>query len=49
MALLWRSGIDLRIERGELIAVAVLVIIGVVLIRLAPGKQSVKQVSAAGA
>jgi hypothetical protein len=37
------------IPRGELVGVAVLVIIGVVLIGLAPGKQSVKQVSAAGA
>ncbi len=38
-----------RIGRGELMGVAVLVIIGVVLIGLAPGKQSVKQVSATGA
>jgi Family of unknown function (DUF6632) len=37
------------IARGELWGVAVLVVIGVALIALAPAKQSVEQVSAAGA
>jgi len=37
------------IPRGELLGVAALVIIGVSLIALAPAKQSVEQVSAAGA
>jgi hypothetical protein len=37
------------ISRGELWGVAVLVVIGVALIALAPAKQSVEQVSAAGA
>ncbi len=37
------------IARGELLGVAVLVIIGAALIVLAPAKQSVEQVSAAGA
>src|SRR3979490_1906719 len=37
------------IPRGELLGVAVLVIIGVSLIALAPAKQSVEQVSTAGA
>jgi hypothetical protein len=35
------------ISRGELVGVAVFVIIGVALIALAPAKQSVEQVSAA--
>ncbi|HXM93569.1 MAG TPA: DUF6632 domain-containing protein [Candidatus Dormibacteraeota bacterium] len=37
------------IARGELLGVAALVVIGVALIMLAPAKQSVEQVSAAGA
>jgi len=37
------------IARGELLGVAVLVIIGAALIVLAPAKQSVEQVTAAGA
>ena len=37
------------IPRGELLGVAALVVIGVALITLAPTKQSVKRVSAAGA
>jgi hypothetical protein len=37
------------IARGELLGVVVLVVIGVALIALAPGKQSVEQVVAAGA
>jgi hypothetical protein len=36
------------VPRGELLGVAALVIIGVSLIALAPEKQSVEQVSAAG-
>src|SRR6266852_2496990 len=38
-----------RIERGELLGVAVLVIIGVALIALAPAKQSVERTLAVGA
>ncbi len=37
------------IERGELLGVALLIIIGVTLIGLAPARQSVERVSAAGA
>jgi hypothetical protein len=37
------------ISRGELVGVAVLVVVGVALVVLAPAKQSVERVSAAGA
>jgi hypothetical protein len=37
------------IERGELLGVAALVVIGIALIALAPAKESVEQVSTAGA
>jgi hypothetical protein len=37
------------VARGELVGVAVLIVIGVALIALAPAKQSVGQIAAAGA
>jgi large-conductance mechanosensitive channel len=37
------------VARGELVGVAVLIVIGVALIALAPAKQSVGRIAAAGA
>ena len=47
-ALLWRCRRSVIIPRGELVGVAVLIIIGVALIVLAPAKQSGELASAAG-